>query len=57
MLNTVWLILCVVTFGGVMEASGMIQVITGQMVKFVKSTFSLVGSTVAYNPVLQHNSF
>ena len=47
MLNTVWLILCVVTFGGVMEASGMIQVITGQMVKFVKSTFSLVGSTVA----------
>ena len=47
MLNTVWLILCVVTFGGAMEASGMIQVITERMVKLVKSTFSLVGSTVA----------
>ncbi len=47
MLNTVWLILCVVTFGGAMEASGMIQVITEKMVRFVKSTFSLVGSTVA----------
>ena len=47
MLNTVWLILCVVTFGGAMEASGMIQVITEKMVKLVKSTFSLVGSTVA----------
>ncbi|NCB72977.1 MAG: sodium:proton antiporter [Clostridia bacterium] len=47
MLNTVWLILCVVTFGGAMEASGMIQVITERMVKMVKSTFSLVGSTVA----------
>lgn len=47
MLNTVWLILCVVTFGGAMEASGMIQVITERMVKLVKSTFTLVGSTVA----------
>ncbi len=47
MLNTVWLILCVVTFGGAMEASGMIQVITERMVRMVKSTFSLVGSTVA----------
>ena len=47
MLNTVWLILCVVTFGGAMEASGMIQVITERMVRLVRSTFSLVGSTVA----------
>lgn len=47
MLNTVWLILCVVTFGGAMEASGMIQVITERMVRLVKNTFSLVGSTVA----------
>ncbi|OFY41043.1 MAG: sodium:proton antiporter [Bacteroidetes bacterium GWF2_40_14] len=47
MLNTVWLILCVVTFGGVMEASGMIQTITEMMLKFVKNTFTLVGSTVA----------
>ncbi|MEN6618367.1 MAG: Na+/H+ antiporter NhaC [Rikenellaceae bacterium] len=47
MLNTVWLILCVVTFGGVMEASGMIQVITEMLLKFVKNTFTLVASTVA----------
>lgn len=47
MLNTVWLILCVVTFGGAMEASGMIQVITERMVRLVKNTFTLVGSTVA----------
>lgn len=47
MLNTVWLILCVVSFGGVMEASGMIQAITEMMLKFVKNTFTLVASTVS----------
>lgn len=47
MLNTVWLILCVVTFGGVMEASGLIGVITEKMSNFIKSTVSLVSSTVA----------
>ncbi|MDR2585639.1 MAG: sodium:proton antiporter [Prevotellaceae bacterium] len=47
MLNTVWLILCVTTFGGVMEASGMISRITQAMLVRIKSTFSLVGSTIA----------
>lgn len=47
MLNTVWIILCVVTFGGVMEASGMIQTITEKMMLFIKNAFSLVSSTVA----------
>jgi NhaC family Na+:H+ antiporter len=47
MLNTVWLILCVTTFGGVMEASGMITRITEAMLTRIKSTFSLVGSTIA----------
>ncbi len=46
MLNTVWIILCVVTFGGAMEASGMIQTITENMMRFMKNTVSLVGSTV-----------
>jgi len=46
MLNTVWIILCVVTFGGVMEASGMIQTITEKMMSFIKSTVGLVSSTV-----------
>lgn len=46
MLNTVWIILCVVTFGGVMEASGMIQTITEKMIGYIKSTVGLVSSTV-----------
>jgi Na+:H+ antiporter, NhaC family len=45
MLNTVWIILCVVTFGGVMEASGMIHTITEKMMTFVKNTFALISST------------
>ena len=46
MLNTVWIILCVVTFGGVMEASGMIQTITEKMMSLMRNTVSLVVSTV-----------
>ncbi len=46
MLNTVWLILCVVTFGGAMQAAGMLEVITQKMVSMIRSTVSLVGSTV-----------
>lgn len=46
MLNTVWLILCVVTFGGAMEASGMIQVITEKMANLMRNAVSLVGATV-----------
>ncbi|MDP3451386.1 MAG: Na+/H+ antiporter NhaC family protein, partial [Bacteroidales bacterium] len=46
MLNTVWIILCVVTFGGVMEASGMIKTITEKMMVLMKNTVSLVASTV-----------
>lgn len=46
MLNTVWLILCVVCFGGAMTASGMIQTITGSLIKVMRNTFSLVGTTL-----------
>ena len=46
MLNTVWLILCVVTFGGVMEASGMIQAITQKMMGLMRNTVSLVSTTI-----------
>ena len=45
MLHTVWLILCVCTFGGAMEASGMIQVITEKMARLMRNAFSLVSST------------
>lgn len=47
MLNTVWLILCAMVFGGVMEASGFLTRISNAVVeKFAKSTGSLVSSTV-----------
>ncbi len=46
MLNTVWLILCVVAFGGVMEAAGFVNTITSQFMKFVKKPVSLVTTTV-----------
>lgn len=47
MLNTVWLILCVGAFGGVMEQGSFIKVITEKMVRFMHSATSLVSSTIA----------
>jgi len=47
MLNTIWLILCVVIFGGIMEACGYIQTVTDIIVKRIKSAVSLVASTMA----------
>jgi len=47
MLNTIWLIITAMVFGGVMEASGMLVRITQSIIKFVKSTAGLVASTVA----------
>ncbi len=46
MLNTIWLILCAVCFGASMVASRMIESITGVILRFVRSRFSLVSSTV-----------
>lgn len=46
MLNTVWLILCALTFGGVMMATNMIQSITSSLIKYIKGRVSLVFSTV-----------
>ncbi|MBN2892087.1 MAG: Na+/H+ antiporter NhaC [Bacteroidales bacterium] len=45
MLLTIWLILSAMTFGGVMESSGLLMRITKEIVKFAKSTGSLVAST------------
>lgn len=47
MLNTIWLILSAMVFGGVMESSGMLKKITLSVMKRVKSTGSLVASTAA----------
>ena len=45
MLNTVWLIICAMCFGGALEASGMLETLTRKMVSIMKSTFSTVAST------------
>jgi len=46
MLNTIWLILTAMVFGGVMESAGLLMKITQSVIKYVKSTASLVASTV-----------
>ncbi|MDH4057344.1 MAG: Na+/H+ antiporter NhaC [Cyclobacteriaceae bacterium] len=45
MLNTVWLIICAMIFGGVMEACGLLKRIADEIIKFAHSTGSLVAST------------
>lgn len=47
MLNTIWLIICAMCFGSAMVASGMIQSITCVIIRWIRSRFSLVSSTVA----------
>ena len=46
MLATVWLIICAMCFGGVMEACGLLQRITNSLLSFANSTGSLVATTV-----------
>jgi NhaC family Na+:H+ antiporter len=46
MLNTIWLIICAMCYGAAMVASGMIESITRVIIRFVRSRFSLVTSTV-----------
>jgi NhaC family Na+:H+ antiporter len=47
MLNTIWLIISAMVFGGIMEAAGMLAKITQYIMKMVHNAGSLVGSTVA----------
>lgn len=47
MLNTIWLILCAMVFGGVMESSGLLHRIAEEIIRFATSTGSLVASTAA----------
>lgn len=46
MLNTVWLILTAMIFGGVMERTGMLDRIANTILKMVSGAGSLVGATV-----------
>jgi NhaC family Na+:H+ antiporter len=45
MLKTIWLIIAAMTFGGVMEVSGMLNTIAQSVLKLVKSPGSLIAST------------
>jgi NhaC family Na+:H+ antiporter len=45
MLNTVWLIICALTFGAVMGAAGFLERITTAILSAVQGTFSLVFGT------------
>ncbi len=45
MLNTIWLILSAMIFGGVMQATGMLNKITQSVINLVKNDASLIAST------------
>lgn len=46
MLNTVWLILCAMVFGGIMDAIGALARISQALLSMAKSTFGLFAATV-----------
>ncbi len=46
MLDTIWLILSAMVFGGIMEAAGLLERITRPIIKYAKKPGSLVASTV-----------
>ena len=46
MLGTIWLIVCAMVFGGIMDGIGALSRITKGMLSLAKSTFSLFASTV-----------
>jgi Na+:H+ antiporter, NhaC family len=47
MLNTIWLIIAAMVFGGAMESAGLLQKITSVIIRFAHSTGSLIASTIA----------
>ena len=46
MMDTIWLILCAMCFGGAMMAGGMIRSITSMFMRFIRNTLGLVSSSV-----------
>lgn len=47
MLNTIWLIVCAMVFGGIMEESGMLKVLAEAIIKKVHKVGSLIAATAA----------
>ena len=46
MLSTVWLVLCAMVFGGVMESTGLLRCLVNYALSFVHSTGSLIATTI-----------
>lgn len=46
MLDTIWLVICAMVFGGIMEAIGALKKISSSLLELGKSTFSIFASTV-----------
>ncbi len=46
MVNTIWLVLCIMTTGGALAASGMLDTITAQLMKVIRNGTSLITTTV-----------
>ncbi len=47
MLGTIWLIICAMVFGGIMDAIGGLQKLSNALLSIAQSTFQLFASTVA----------
>lgn len=47
MMNTIWLIICAMVFGGAMDAIGALRTISERLLIWAKSTFKLFASTLA----------
>ena len=45
MLNTIWLIICAMIFGGAMEATGLLRRVAAPIIKYADSTGSLIATT------------
>ena len=46
MLNTVWLVICAMTFGGVMEQTGLLRRVLNALLGLIKTTASLITTTI-----------
>lgn len=51
-MNTIWLIICAMVFGGVMTAGGFLEIIMRKIVSSAKRTWTLVGATVGSGIIL-----
>jgi len=45
MLNTIWLIICAMCFGGVMESTGKLQKISSSIIQYAENTGSVIATT------------